>query len=301
MRIALLLMWFSEKPSDLERVIRSFAPLVDSVVAVDGDYVLANRVRREVLGRPVKRRERRRLRLTQKELRRLRRDGFSEEDILEALKEPEEELEPFWLLDSPEDVNSHWDQVVTIYQTAYECGLDCTIMRPAEFWGGESKKIDYVLRLASVNADWVLCAQADYELAECDVDAVRAELASLPDDVFRVDALEYTVPHETETRVSRGGTWSGNTTYGQLFVRANPYLMCEIRHWYWYYAPPNDERKMIMGDTNAPPADMLPIHELKAKLLFNHWVLHQSHERMRLKWEYVNTKQGKWFDEVGYD
>lgn len=301
MRIALLLMWFSEKPSDLERVIRSFAPLVDSVVAVDGDYVLANKVRREVLGRPVKRRERRRLRLTQKELRRLRRDGFSEEDILEALKEPEEELEPFWLLDSPEDVNSHWDQVVTIYQTAYECGLDCTIMRPAEFWGGESKKVDYVLRLASVNADWVLCAQADYELAECDVDAVRAELASLSDDVFRVDAKEYTVPHEVEKRVSRGDTWSGNTTFTQLFVRANPFLRCEVRHWFWYYDPPNGERKIIMGDPGDESHEWFEPYKLKSNLLFNHWVLHQSHERMRLKWAYVGVKQSKFFDEHGYD
>jgi hypothetical protein len=149
-------------------------------------------------------------------------------------------------------------------------GLDLTIVRPAQAWGGEVAKLDHAVAVAAVRCDWFIHLHADYELAACDVRETRAELART--DAPQAWGMQHTPEHPTETRVSTVAYPPGSTLPAPLMYRGG--LPWEVRRRHW------------LMQVGGHPAHSLPRHELHS-LTFTHWVLHQSPERMRRKWEYV--------------
>lgn len=270
MRIIGLFSWFSEEPRDIRRAIASFAPLVDGIVAIDGDMQIAKRVRDNIF-----------------------------KDYWEY-----KEKHPFLLLHEGPGfgVNSRWDQVQTIWDTCEEYKLDCTIMRPARVWEGETKKLDYCFSLASVEADWFVYIHADFELGECDVAAVRNELNEVRSYV--VWCKEYAVPHDREHRTSRQDIKAGDVGLSPLIVKASPFLKVETRHWHWFYDSPDGSRlcltKRLMAETERRGMKFDKFYELQAPFMINHWVLHQDKNRMKLKHDYIAIKYSE-FPETGID
>lgn len=270
MHIIGLFSWFSEEPADIRRAISSFAPLLDGIVAIDGDMSITQRIR---------------------------------DDVFEAYWEYKDKHPYLLLHDGPGfGVNSRWDQVQAIWDVCEEFGLDCTIMRPSRVWRGETEKLDYCFSLASVKADWFVYIHADFELAECNVKALREELLGVRSQV--VWCKEFAVPHDREHRTSRQDIRAGEAGWSPLIVRASSMLSVEDRHWYWFYTPIKGKKvcltKRLIDENEYDKFLFEEMYRLKAKFLVNHWVLYQDKDRMMFKHKYLDVKNSE-FSKTGVD
>jgi len=73
---------------------------------------------------------------------------------------------------------SHPEQAEAIMQTAEAAGIGCTIHRPNFLWdGNEVHKRNMTLKLAAAHdPDWVMVADGDYHVTNCDPPTVRGML-----------------------------------------------------------------------------------------------------------------------------
>jgi hypothetical protein len=274
MRLWGLLPWFCEDPSDLRRAILSYSPLIDGIVAIDGDMAITKAVREEYFAGYWK---------------------FIDKH-------------PFLQLhvgDGADGVNSPFVQIDAIKDACEEAGLECVIIRPDKIWVGETEKLNYCFSVMHEYCDWFTYIHADFELDNdiTDVVRVRKELQNLKEQNL-VWAKEIAVDNPKEKRTSRQDIKAGNEGLSPLLIKASPYISVEKRHWYWFYSPPVGQRlcltKRLIGAEKPKGYRYEREYRLKAPFRLKHWVLWQDKLRMRFKHEYLRVKNSQFY-ETGID
>jgi len=187
-------------------------------------------------------------------------------------------------------VTSPTNQAKAIRRTAAEVGLACLILAPDRLWAGQIEKRTYLLSMAAVASDWIVVVDADH-IVHADREAVRAELASLPESVDVITA-PYPVPlNEARPLDDSAPTdWhrrsSGRADRHRLLFRALPGLRVEKRHWH-VSGVKDGERVWVIHDDSGPG---LPAAELTAHYEVEHRCLFRDQERVLASRAFCNDR-----------
>lgn len=145
------------------------------------------------------------------------------------------------------------EQAEAIRRVSEEIGIACLILSVDRLWAGQIEKRNYLVRVASRDADWVLVMDADQVIVG-DTAAARERIDSRSDvDVWTVDLIGVQNKGRP-VEESASTTWHeahlGDTTPFAHLFRVYPDLRYERFHW-WVSALRGDSRFWLQYGGNG--------------------------------------------------